>query len=58
MELHIQSDFDCVYSINGEFYERADSITMSEYDVAYITVMPLKFSLLPYTVKLIVAENI
>ncbi len=58
MELHIQSDFDCVYSINGEFYERADSITMSEYDVAYITVMPLKFSLLPYTVKLIGAENI
>ena len=46
MELHIQSEFDCVYSINGEFYERADSLTMSEYDVVYVTVFPLKHTLL------------
>lgn len=58
MELHIQSDFDCVFSVNGEFFERADSITMNEYDVAYVTVFPLKFSLLPYTIKLVGAENI
>lgn len=58
MELHIQSDFDCVYSVNGEFFERADSVTMSEYDVVYVTVFPLKHTLLPYTVKLSGAENI
>lgn len=58
MELHIQSEFDCVYLINGEFYERADSITMSEYDVAYITVLPINPRLLPYTVKLCGTENI
>ena len=58
MELHIQSEFDCVYLINGEFFERADSITMSEYDVAYITVLPINPRLLPYTVKLCGAENI
>ena len=58
MELHIQSEFDCVYSINGEFYERADSLTMSEYDVVYVTVFPLKHTLLPYTVKLNGAENV
>lgn len=58
MELHIQSEFDCVYSINGEFFERADSITMSEYDVVYVSVFPLKHSLLPYTVKLCGAENL
>ncbi|MDE6401054.1 MAG: hypothetical protein K2L54_00400 [Clostridiales bacterium] len=58
MELHIQSDFECVYSINGEFYERAESLTMSEYDVVYVTVFPLKHTLLPYTVKLNGAENI
>ncbi len=58
MELHIQSEFDCIYMINGEFYERADSLKMSEYDVVYITVLPLKFSLLPYTVKLIGTENL
>lgn len=58
MELHIQSDFDCIYLINGELAERADSVTMSEYDVAYITVLPLDVSLLPYTVKIVNADNI
>ena len=58
MELHIKSDFDCVYLINGELVERADSLTMSEYDVAYITVFPLDVSLLPYTVKLVNADNV
>ncbi|MCM1367676.1 MAG: hypothetical protein NC184_02550 [Roseburia sp.] len=58
MELHINSEFECVYYINGEFYERADSLTMSEYDVVYVTVFPLKATLLPYTVKLSGAKNI
>lgn len=58
MELHIQSEFDCVYLINGELVERADSLTMSEYDVAYITVFPLDTSLLPYTIKLVNADNV
>lgn len=58
MELHINSEFECVYYINGEFYERADSLTMSEYDIVYVTVFPLKPTLLPYTVKLNGAENI
>lgn len=58
MELHIQSEFECIYMINGEFYEYADCINMSEYDVVYVTVLPLKLSLLPYTVKLCGAENV
>ncbi|MCH5165974.1 MAG: hypothetical protein J1G01_06200 [Clostridiales bacterium] len=58
MELHIKSEFDCVYTVNGEFYERADSLTMSEFEVVYITVFPLKHTLLPYTIKLNGAENI
>ena len=58
MELHIQSEFECIYMINGEFYEHADCITMSEYDVVYVTVLPIKHSLLPYTVKLTGTANI
>ncbi|MDE6201740.1 MAG: hypothetical protein K2M47_07720 [Clostridiales bacterium] len=58
MELHIQSEFECIYMINGEFYEYADCITMSEYDVVYVTVLPLKHSLLPYTVKLCGTESV
>ena len=58
MELHIKREFECAYLINGVFYERADSLTMSEYDVAYITVLPLKHTLLPYTVKLSGAESV
>ena len=58
MELHIKSEFECVYLINGEFYERADDLTMSEFDVVYITVLPLKHTLLPYTVKLCGTENV
>ena len=58
MELHIQSEFECIYLINGEFCEHADSINMSEYDVVYVTVLPLKHSLLPYTVKLCGTENV
>ncbi len=57
MELHIKSDFDCVYLINGELMERADSLAVTEYDVVYVTVLPLRLNLLPYTVKLCGAEN-
>ncbi len=57
MELHIKSEFECVYMINGAFVERADRLTMSEYDVVYVTALPLKHTLLPYTVKLCGAEN-
>ena len=58
MELHIQSEFECIYLINGEFFEHADSITMSEYDVVYVTVLPIKPQLLPYTVKFCGTENV
>ncbi len=58
MNLHIKSEFECVYLINGEFFERADCLSCSEYDVIYVTVLPLKITLLPYTVKLSPAENI
>ena len=58
MELHIQSEFECIFMINGEFFERADTITMSEYDVVYVTVLPLKHTLLPYTVKFVGTENL
>lgn len=52
MELHIKSLFDCVYLINGEFFERADSVAFSEFDMIYVTVLPVKHTLLPYTVRL------
>lgn len=58
MELHIHSEFECIFFINGEFYEHADCVRMSEYDVVYVTVLPLKHSLLPYTVKLCGTENV
>lgn len=58
MELHIRSEFECVYLVNGVLDERADSLTMSEYDVVYITALPLKHTLLPYTVKLCGAESV
>ena len=52
MELHIKSKFDCVYLINGEFFERAHSLGISEFDIIYVTVLPIKHTLLPYTVRL------
>lgn len=58
MELHIHSDFDCIYYINGDFFERADSLTVSDCDVVYITVFPLSDRLLPYTVKLCGGQNV
>lgn len=58
MELHIKSEFECVYLINGVFCETADSLSMSEYDVVYVTALPLKHTLLPYTVKINGAQNI
>lgn len=57
MELHIKSKFDCVFIINGDFFETATSLTFSEFDVLYITVLPIKHTLLPYTVKLEGARN-
>lgn len=57
MELHIKTEFDCVLMINGELFERADTIHVPEYDVVYVTVLPLKITLLPYTVKLCGGEN-
>ncbi|MBD5130977.1 MAG: hypothetical protein HDT28_00040 [Clostridiales bacterium] len=58
MELHIQTDFDCVFNINGEFVERCDSLQMQEYDVVYVTVLPLNAGMLPYTVKLVATESL
>ncbi len=58
MELHIKTGFECVLLINGELYERADCLEISEFDVIYVTALPLNCSLLPYTVKLAGAENI
>ena len=58
MDLHIKSEFECVYLINGEFSETADCMKMMDHDVVYVTALPLKPTLLPYTVKLCGAENI
>ncbi len=58
MELHIKSEFDCVYLINGELVERADAVCVAEFDVVYVTVLPLRLNLLPYTVRLCGAENV
>ena len=46
------------YLINGDFVETANRLTMSEYDIVYVTALPLKHSLLPYTVKLCGTESI
>ncbi len=58
MELHIKSSFDCVYFVNGEFFEKCDTLETDEFDVIYVTVMPIKPTLLPYTVRLTGAGNI
>ena len=58
MDLHIKSEFECVYLINGEFSETAECLKMSEHDIVYVTALPLKPTLLPYTVKLCGAESI
>lgn len=55
MELHIKSEFDCVYIINGEFMERANRLRLDEFDTVYITALPLDPMLLPYTVRINVA---
>ena len=58
MELHIKSKFDCVYLLNGDFFERADTVTIGEFDIVYVTVLPIKHTLLPYTVRLDGARNV
>ncbi len=46
------AEFDCVYLINGAFNEKARVITYPAASPLYVTVLPLKALLLPYTVKL------
>ncbi len=49
----LKSEFDCVYMINGTFYEKADVINYPAMSPLYVTVFPLNAVLLPYTVKLL-----
>lgn len=58
MELHIKNEFDSVFLINGELIERAECLSADEYDLIYVTVLPLSTTLLPYTVKLSLSANV
>lgn len=57
MELHIQYDFDCVLTINGDIFE-GQTITMNAFDTVYVFVMPIGTTLLPYAVKFCGNESI
>lgn len=50
--LHIKTDFEAVYLLNGLFTDNAAAVRHSSDSAAYITVLPLSAMLLPYTVKL------
>ncbi|MBR2988804.1 MAG: hypothetical protein IKC64_03670 [Clostridia bacterium] len=50
--LFIKSAFECVYFINGSFFENPKKIVVGNDEIAFITVMPLSAGILPYTVKL------
>ena len=54
----LSSEFECVYLVNGAFREQADSIVYPADSALYITLLPLKATLLPYTVKIVGAEII
>ena len=50
--MFIKSAFECVYLINGSFFENPKKIVVSGGEIAFITVLPLSAGILPYTVKL------
>ena len=50
MRTVFKSDFECVYTINGVFFE-GGTTNLDENCVYYITVYPLNAVYLPYTVK-------
>ena len=50
MRTVFKSDFECVYTVNGVFFE-GGVINLEENCVYYITVFPLNAVYLPYTVK-------
>jgi len=56
--IHIKTDFDCVFLLNGNFCEKADGFLYPEAEPLYITVLPLDAHLLPYTTKILNAKAI
>jgi len=57
-QIHIKTDFKCVFLLNGTFSEKADGFLYPAADPLYITVLPLSAHLLPYTVKLLKGKAI
>lgn len=49
----VQSEFECVYLVNGSFRDTLNVVEYASDSPLYITVFPLKAMLLPYTVKLL-----
>lgn len=49
---YIESEFACVYLINGVFRETAGLFDYPKSSPLYITALPLKALLLPYTIKI------
>lgn len=47
------SDADCVYLINGAFNDSPKEINYPSDSPLYVTLLPLKANLLPYTVKIV-----
>lgn len=50
--LHLKTEFETVFMINGVFVEDARTVKHDSQQALYITVLPLNAALLPYTVKL------
>lgn len=49
---HLESEFKCVYLLNGAFSEKAESFKYSAAEPIYVTCLPLEAQYIPYTVKI------
>lgn len=52
----VRAEFECVYLINGAFNENPKAVQYSAMSPLYVTLLPLKAVLLPYTVKLLAGK--
>ena len=54
----LRAEFECVYLINGAFNENPKAVQYPAMSPLYVTLLPLKAVLLPYTVKLLAGKAV
>lgn len=54
----LRAEFECVYLINGAFNECPKAVQYPAMSPLYVTLLPLKAMLLPYTVKLLAGKAV